>query len=107
MAYLLASDFDGTLIHWPSGKIDKEDREAIKRFREKGNKLVVVTGRMYGAAIDGFKSTDFYDMDCFLCLSGAIAAQSDGTVIYDKRVPLAGIVIRRCKISIGKLRIYF
>lgn len=85
MAYLLASDFDGTLIHWPSGIIDEEDRAAVRRFRAAGNKLVVVTGRMYGAAIDGFNSTDFHDMDCFLCLSGALCAEPDGTEIFHKR----------------------
>lgn len=85
MAYLLASDFDGTVIHWPSGTIDKEDRAAIRRFREAGNKFVIVTGRMYGAATDVFDSSDFHDMDGFICLSGAIAAKCDGTVLYDKR----------------------
>lgn len=85
MAYLLASDFDGTLIHWPAGKIDEEDRAAIRRFREAGNKLVVVTGRMFGSAMDGFSAADFHDMDAFLCLSGAYCAEADGTEIYDKR----------------------
>ncbi len=85
MAYLLASDFDGTLIHWPSGTIDEEDRAAIRRFREAGNRFVIVTGRMYQSAIDGFSAADFHDMDSFLCLSGAYCAMPDGTKIYDKR----------------------
>ena len=84
--YLIASDFDGTIIHWPSGVIDDEDREAIKRFRAAGNIFVVVTGRMYGAAVDVFESSDFHDMDGFLCLSGALAARPDGSVIYEKKI---------------------
>ena len=85
MSYLLASDFDGTLIHWPSGKIDDEDREAIKRFRKAGNKVVVITGRMFRSAMDGFKAADFHDMDAFMCLSGAYCAHPDGTEIFDRR----------------------
>lgn len=84
--YLLASDFDGTFIHWPGGKVDEKDREAVKRFREAGNVFAIVTGRSYWNAIAGFDFSDFHDMDCFLCMSGAYCAYPDEKVVYDKRV---------------------
>ncbi|MBR7101750.1 MAG: HAD hydrolase family protein, partial [Clostridia bacterium] len=40
---IIATDFDGTLSY--NGKISEEDKAAIKRFRDAGNKFGVVTGR--------------------------------------------------------------
>ena len=39
----LATDYDGTLAH--DGMADKETWEAVRRFRESGRKVVLVTGR--------------------------------------------------------------
>lgn len=87
MAYLIASDFDGTLCQ--SDGICPEDREAIRVFRAAGNRFVIVTGRTYANAQRGFRQADFHDMDGFLCLSGALAATLDGRVLYDKRMSAA------------------
>jgi hydroxymethylpyrimidine pyrophosphatase-like HAD family hydrolase len=40
---IIASDYDGTLNH---GGIGEEKRNAIKKWREKGNKFGIVSGRM-------------------------------------------------------------
>ena len=87
--YLLASDFDNTICFWSNvGWITDEDREAIRRFREAGNKFVIVSGRSYKSAIDVFNEFDFHDMDFFILMSGAYAAYPDETPIYDKRIDI-------------------
>jgi len=87
--YLLCSDFDNTICFWSNvGWICDEDRAAIRRFREAGNKFVIVSGRSYRSAIDVFDMMDFHDMDFFMIMSGAYAAYPDETLIYDKRIPM-------------------
>ena len=57
--YLLCSDFDNTICFWSDiGRIYDKDREAIRRFREAGNKFVVVSGRSYPTAIEVFREMD-------------------------------------------------
>lgn len=44
MRYLaLATDYDGTLA--THGQVDEETLDALKRLRESGRKLLLVTGR--------------------------------------------------------------
>lgn len=87
--YLLCSDFDNTICFWTDiGRIYDEDREAIRRFREAGNKFVIVSGRSYPSAIDVFDEMDFHDMDFFYTMSGAYAAYPDESPIYDKRIEM-------------------
>lgn len=91
--YLLASDFDNTICFWSDiGRVYDEDREAIRRFREAGNKFVIVSGRSYQSAIDVFNEMDFHDMDMFLVMSGSYAAYPDETPIYDKRIDIENLV---------------
>lgn len=87
--YLLCSDFDNTICFWSDiGRIYDEDREAIRRFREAGNKFVIISGRSYRTAIDVFDKMDFHDMDFFMIMSGAYAAYPDETLIYDRRIDM-------------------
>lgn len=88
--YLLASDLDGTLIHWPTPGVSDYDREAIAKFRAAGNKFVVITGRSYGGAYWGMQCDDFPEIDAMLCLNGAYAMRVDGSEIYDKRTKYTG-----------------
>lgn len=88
--YLLASDLDGTLIHWPTPTVSDYDREAISKFRKAGNKFVVITGRSYGGAKWGMDVDDFPEIDAMLCLNGAYAMRPDGSEIYDKRTKYTG-----------------
>ncbi len=84
--YLLASDFDGTLCF--EGKhISDEDRDAVRRFREAGNRFVIVTGRTRQTAEWAFERTDFHDMDAYLCSSGTYGLDPDGNVIYKVDAP--------------------
>jgi HAD superfamily hydrolase (TIGR01484 family) len=39
----LATDYDGTLAH--DGVVDEATIKALKRFRQSGRKLILVTGR--------------------------------------------------------------
>src|SRR5688572_10892299 len=41
--HALAADYDGTLAH--HGEIDEDTWAALRKFRETGRKLVMVTGR--------------------------------------------------------------
>ncbi|MBR6676068.1 MAG: HAD hydrolase family protein [Clostridia bacterium] len=87
--YLLCSDFDNTICFWSNvGWIRDEDRAAIRRFREAGNKFVIVSGRSYQSAIDVFDTMDFHDMDFFMIMSGAYAAYPDESLIFDKRIDM-------------------
>jgi len=87
--YLLCSDFDNTVCFWSNvGWIRDEDREAIRRFREAGNKFVVVSGRSYESAMDVFREKDFHDMDFYMLMSGAYAEYPDKTVIFDHRIDM-------------------
>ena len=87
--YLLCSDFDNTICFWSDiGRIYDKDREAIRRFREAGNKFVIVSGRSYPTAIEVFNEMDFHDMDFFLVMSRAYGAYPDETEIYDKRIDM-------------------
>ncbi len=87
--YLLCSDFDNTICFWSDvGRIYDEDRAAIRRFREAGNKFVIVSGRSYPTAIQVFDEMDFHDMDFFMAMSGSYAAYPDETEIFDKRIDM-------------------
>lgn len=87
--YLLCSDFDNTICFWSNiGWINDEDRDAIRRFREAGNKFVIVSGRSYRSAIEVFSEYDFFDMDFFVLMSGAYAAYPNESLIYDKRIDI-------------------
>lgn len=83
--YLLATDFDQTLCHWNDDMVDDGDKAALRRFREAGNIVAVITGRTYNSSRLAFSETDFYEMDICFCLSGALCVSAEGKVIYDKR----------------------
>lgn len=92
--YLLASDFDNTICFWANcGWIYDKDREAIRRFREAGNKFVIVSGRSYPSAIEVFREMGFHDMDFFMVMSGAYAAYPDETKIFDKRINMKNLPV--------------
>lgn len=71
----LASDLDGTLIH--DNCISKEDIEAIKEFKSKGNKFIISTGR----ELKGIKST----FDQYPELEYDYIVACNGAMIYDSK----------------------
>lgn len=73
---LLASDFDGTLLHHENGKnkILKNDKKAIKDFQNKGHLFGICTGR----GMDGIlKCSEDIDYDFYILNSGAIILNKD------------------------------
>lgn len=70
---VLASDYDGTLSR--GGVISADDRDAIKKFRNAGNRFGIITGRGHSGFLKELKRQKF---DCDFIVS------NNGAVIYDK-----------------------
>lgn len=79
---IIASDYDGTLNH---GGIDDKKRNAIKEWREKGNKFGIVSGRMPDDLLKIYKK-DELDLDFLLACNGAVILTTDGNIIKDDRI---------------------
>ena len=82
--YLLASDYDYTLRRWPDD-ITGEDKEAIRRFREAGNYFVIVSGRVFQTMDMELNENGFRDMDMLLTMSGSLATDAYGEIVYENR----------------------
>lgn len=97
--YLLASDFDGTLCRWSNGGVIEEDREAVCRFREAGNRFVLITGRDFESTMSVLQEQNFWELDGCFCQSGALCVDLSGNVIYDRRTKegYVGEIIRYFK----------
>ncbi|MBO4982692.1 MAG: HAD-IIB family hydrolase [Clostridia bacterium] len=78
---IIASDYDGTLSY--NGKISDEDKLAIKRFREAGNKFGIVTGRDVELA-SWIRPKDGLELDFVICCTGAVIKDENGKIIYKK-----------------------
>ncbi len=65
----LATDYDGTLAH--DGVVSSESLEALRRFRESGRKLILVTGRRLGELVDAFPELDV-SFDMVVAENGAL-----------------------------------
>ena len=78
---IIATDFDGTLSY--NGKISDEDKAAIKRFRDAGNKFGVVTGR--DLEMSFWVRNSFPDCDFIISCTGAVICDGDGNIIYSKK----------------------
>ncbi|WP_165219668.1 HAD-IIB family hydrolase [Aquisphaera insulae] len=60
MRYLaLATDYDGTLAH--DGRVDEPTLKALRRLKESGRKLILVTGRDLDELIDVFPELEVFD----------------------------------------------
>ena len=79
---IIASDYDGTLNH---GGIDDKKRNAIKEWREKGNKFGIVSGRMADDLFRIYKR-DELELDFLLACNGAVILTTDGKIIKDDRI---------------------
>ena len=76
---IIASDFDGTINY---NGVSQADREAIKRFREAGNKFGIVTGRDLEAA-RWILHGDKMEVDFYVTCTGALITDGDGKIIYE------------------------
>jgi hydroxymethylpyrimidine pyrophosphatase-like HAD family hydrolase len=69
MRYLaLATDYDGTLA--TEGKVYETTLDALKRWRESGRKLFLVTGRHFNDLCRVFPQVDWFD--CIVAENGAL-----------------------------------
>lgn len=69
MRYLaLATDYDGTLA--TDGKVAEEILESLKRLRESGRKLILVTGRELNELRRDFSEIELFD--CIVAENGAL-----------------------------------
>lgn len=79
---IIASDYDGTLNH---GGIDDKKRNAIKEWREKGNKFGIVSGRITDDLLRIYKK-DKLELDFLLACNGAVILTTDGKILKEDRV---------------------
>lgn len=69
MRYLaLATDYDGTLA--THGQVSEEILESVKRFKESGRKIILVTGRELNELRRDFSQIDVFD--CIVAENGAL-----------------------------------
>jgi len=83
--YLLASDFDNTLLFHNRMKL--KDVKAIKKFQKNGNLFGLCTGR----SLEGVeRPTQPYHIkyDFYILLSGALILNKDKEVILEKTIPM-------------------
>src|SRR5262245_29561264 len=57
--HALAADYDGTLAH--DGHVDVTTVDALKRLRESGRRLVLVTGRELHELLELFPELNLFD----------------------------------------------
>ena len=79
MKKLIATDFDGTFFR--NGKVDPEDAEGVRLWREAGFKFGFVTGR--GTDFFGTVKELGIDADFIILYNGALIADAAGNVIYE------------------------
>lgn len=85
---IIASDFDGTLNHHG---ISGEDKDAITKFREKGNKFGLVTGRDLEQALWVVKDLKraSLEVDFVICCTGAVMLNGNGEIVKIKKQKIA------------------
>lgn len=81
----LASDLDGTLFQ-NDRTIRKEDIEAILKFKEKGNKFIVSTGRGLEGIREGFKNYPEIEYDYAIGCNGGVIINNKKEVIYQSKI---------------------
>ena len=79
---IIASDYDGTLNH---KGIDEKKRTAIKKWREKGNKFGIVSGRMADDLLKIYKK-DELELDFLLACNGAVILTTDGKILKEDKI---------------------
>ncbi len=78
----LASDYDGT---FKQGTIRREDKEAIERFRSRGCRFGLVTGRSYSMLEQEFKRYGM-SMDFVIANTGGAIFDRDRNVLFKKPI---------------------
>lgn len=104
---IIASDYDGTLNHHG---ISQEDKDAITKFREAGNKFGLVTGRDLEQAlwvVKDIKRANL-EVDFVICCTGAVRLNQNGEVESIKKQKVGGYLERMLEyaktLEIGSFR---
>ena len=79
---IIASDYDGTINY--QGKISDEDKAAIRRFRQAGNKFGIVTGRDAELS-QWIRQENGFEIDFIISCTGAFIRDGEGNVLYSKK----------------------
>src|SRR5258706_12117591 len=72
--HALAADYDGTLAH--HGRIDEDTWAGLRRLRESGRKLVMVTGRELDELLGIIEHPELFDR--IVAENGAVLYQFEG-----------------------------
>ena len=86
---IIASDFDGTVNY--NGRVSDEDKAAIKRFRQAGNKFGIVTGRDAELS-QWIRQGDNFEFDFIISCTGAFIRDGEGEVLYVKRGKMGAFI---------------
>ena len=84
MTKIIASDFDGTLFK--TGKISKENIEAIGKFRSCGNLFGIVTGRDYKSLKRELDVLGFSQYDFLILCNGAVCCNENDEFVFEDNV---------------------
>ena len=84
MKYLLASDFDGTLLR--QKQVSEEDRLAIQEWQKKGHLFCLCSGRSPHAAMAEMKKWNL-SPDLLITGNGSTALTPDGTFVFRHPFP--------------------
>ena len=84
---MICSDLDDTMIGRKQ-QYGKGEKDAIKRYVEKGGKFVIVTGRMTSGALPVCRDLDLHGE--VLTYQGAVATDIDTQkTLYETTIPCA------------------
>ena len=80
---MVATDFDRTLV-WEDTLLRPRTVEALRRTRDAGIEVIVVTGRMVQSVRRALEPLGY--LDPVICYQGAVVADSDGTWLRHKPI---------------------
>lgn len=86
---IIASDFDGTINY--QGRVSEEDKAAIRKFRQAGNKFGIVTGRDAELS-QWIRQEDGFEFDFIISCTGAFIRSGDGEILYCKKGKMGSFV---------------
>ncbi len=79
---ILGSDYDGTLNH---GGISEAKCAAIRKWREKGHKFGIISGRGAGFRQEVLRDHPLLELDFFAACNGGLIVDGEGRVLYEAR----------------------
>ena len=79
---ILGSDYDGTLTY---GGIGEDKLEAIRKWRQAGNKFGIISGRIHTFRYQLPQSFPRLELDFLATCNGGYITDADGALLYEKR----------------------